>query len=180
MVRPPVERKPVARQKKRWRQMPRLFFSALCFFLLLTGLARAVEPELSPQDEARARHLFTELRCVVCQNQSIDSSDADVAKDLRQIVREQIVSGKSDGDIIDYLVTRYGEFILLKPRLDWHTVLLWATPLLALLAGGILLAVRFRERPGVELAAKGAELSADEQRELDRILQGRETGSDDG
>ena len=88
------------------------------------------------QDDARTIALFEQLRCVVCQNQSIADSDADVAKDLRTIVREQIASGRSDGEIKTFLVSRYGEFVLLKPVFDWHTLLLWLTPLAALLLGG--------------------------------------------
>jgi cytochrome c-type biogenesis protein CcmH len=85
----------------------------------------------NPAQEARARHLFTELRCVVCQNESIDDSPAEIAGDLRQIVRAQIVAGRTDQQVIDYMVQRYGEFILLKPTLTPGNLALWLTPFLA-------------------------------------------------
>ena len=88
-----------------------------------------------PALEARARQLSTGLRCLVCQNQSIDDSNADLAKDLRLLVRERLVAGDTDDEVIDYLVSRYGEFVLLKPRFDWATLALWGTPVAVLLAG---------------------------------------------
>ena len=96
------------------------------------------QTQLPPHMEERAKSLFLELRCVVCQNQSIGDSDADVAKDLREIVREQMLAGKSDAEIRDFLVARYGEFILLKPVFAWHTALLWIAPIALLLIGGLL------------------------------------------
>lgn len=108
---------------------------ALC---LCAGLAAAqtVEPTLSdPQDEARARALMAELRCMVCQNESIDASPSPFAGEVRAIVREQIVSGRSDDEIKTYLTDRYGEAILYRPRLTLSTILLWLTPVLALLIG---------------------------------------------
>ncbi|MEL6736923.1 MAG: cytochrome c-type biogenesis protein, partial [Pseudomonadota bacterium] len=92
-------------------------------------LALLVQPPTALADDARTKALFHELRCVVCQNQSIAESDADVAKDLREIVREQIGAGKTDSQIKTFLVDRYGEFILLKPVLSWHTALLWLAPI---------------------------------------------------
>ena len=99
----------------------------------------AVQPDevlKDPALEARARHISEGLRCLVCQNQSIDDSDAPLAKDLRLIVRERLTAGDDDKAVIDYVVGRYGEFVLLKPVFAWHTLLLWLTPLLAVLLGG--------------------------------------------
>ncbi len=90
-----------------------------------------------PKLEARARALSAGLRCLVCQNQSIDDSNAHLARDLRILVRERLKRGDSDAQVLDYIVARYGEFVLLKPRFGLHTILLWATPLLILLAAGL-------------------------------------------
>ena len=97
--------------------------------------AHAVQPDeimTDPAKEARARDLSRELRCMVCQNQSIDDSDAPLARDLRLLVRERIAAGDSDRQVMDFLVARYGEFVLLKPRFEPHTLLLWLLPPLAL------------------------------------------------
>jgi cytochrome c-type biogenesis protein CcmH len=99
----------------------------LAFALLGGGVAFAVQPDeimSDPVKEARARDLSRELRCMVCQNQSIDDSEAPLARDLRILVRERIAAGDSDAQVIDFLVARYGEFVLLKPRLNSHTWLL--------------------------------------------------------
>jgi cytochrome c-type biogenesis protein CcmH len=133
--------------------------------------AHAVQPDevlADPALEARARAISEGLRCLVCQNQSIDDSDAPLAKDLRLIVRERLKAGDSDQEIAVYVVARYGEFVLLRPRLSQHTLLLWfATP--AVFAGALLLiwlAYRRRERG----ASRVAPLSASEQRRLKRLL----------
>ena len=99
-----------------------------------------------PVKEARARDLSRELRCMVCQNQSIDDSEAPLARDLRLLVRERIAAGDSDAQVIDFLVARYGEFVLLKPRLNPHTWLLWLLPPLALAGGGFALWTYSRRR----------------------------------
>lgn len=156
------------------------------FILLLALLASVLAPltavhALAPDEvladpvlEQRARALSSELRCMVCQNQSIDDSDATLAKDLRVLVRERLVAGDSDAQVIDYLVSRYGEFVLLKPKVAWHTLALWIAGPLALIAGiaGLLVTLR-RQRKAQPVAAGG--LSAAEQAELDQILKG-ETG----
>jgi cytochrome c-type biogenesis protein CcmH len=98
----------------------------------------------NPAQEARAEHLFTQLRCVVCQNESIDDSEADLARDLRQIVRQQVAQGRSDSQIKSFLVARYGEFILLKPKFSAGNSVLWLAPLLIVLCGGAFFAVRSR------------------------------------
>jgi cytochrome c-type biogenesis protein CcmH len=103
----------------------------------------------NPAQEARARHLFQQLRCVVCQNESVDDSQAEIAGDIRQIVRTQIAAGRSDKQVIDYMVQRYGEFILLKPPLTPGNLALWLTPFVAVLLGGGYLWIKSRQ-PAVE------------------------------
>lgn len=132
--------------------------------------ALAQEAKLEEPLETRARALFTELRCVVCQNQSIDSSDADVAKDLRAIVREQISTGKSDSQIKNFLVARYGEFVLLKPAMAWHTLVLWFAPLVLLVVGGVMAWISMRRRRAMKTVA----LSGDEEARLEALLNPRE------
>jgi cytochrome c-type biogenesis protein CcmH len=133
--------------------------------------ALAVTPEEilpDPQLEARARSLSHELRCMVCQNQSIDDSDAPLAHDLRVLVRERLKAGDSDPQVIDFLVARYGEFVLLKPRMfEWHTAPLWLAPIGLLLVGGITVYVAARRRRGVAAnAGAPAPLSGSEQARL--------------
>jgi cytochrome c-type biogenesis protein CcmH len=140
---------------------------------MLATTAQAVEPgeELAdPALEARARALSIGLRCLVCQNQSIDDSDAALAKDLRLLVRERLAAGDTDGEVIDYLVSRYGEFVLLSPRLHWTTIALWGAPVALLLAGGVFAVASARRR-----AAEGrsAALSAEEEQAVERLLNER-------
>ena len=111
-------------------------------FVLITVLAapaaHAVQPDEIMADagkEARARDLSRELRCMVCQNQSIDDSEAPLARDLRLLVRERLKAGDSDTQVVDFMVARYGEFVLLRPRMGWHTAILWAAPLTILVIG---------------------------------------------
>jgi len=143
---------------------------ALAVALASATPAFAVTPDEilpDPQLEARARALSHELRCMVCQNQSIDDSDAPLAHDLRVLVRERLKAGDTDSQVIDFLVARYGEFVLLKPRFEWHTAPLWLAPAALLLIGGITLFVAMRRRGG--LAAKPeapAPLSKSEQARL--------------
>ncbi len=137
----------------------------------LGGGAFAVTPGEMLDDpvlEARARALSAELRCMVCQNQSIDDSDAPLAHDLRVLLRERIAAGDSDEAVIDFLVARYGEFILLKPRFSAETALLWAAPIVLLLVGGGF-AFRIFTR-GKPPASAVASLSDEEQSRLDRIM----------
>jgi len=119
-----------------------------------------------PALEARARTLSAELRCMVCQNQSIDLSDAELAHDLRVLVRERLVAGDTDEEVLDYVVSRYGEFVLLKPRFSTRNALLWGTPVLLLLGGGLLVLVVARS----SRRAAPAALTADEASALDDIL----------
>src|ERR1700730_9514973 len=109
-----------------------------------------------PALETRAREISHDLRCMVCQNQSIDDSEAPLARDLRLLVRERLKAGDSDAQVVDFMVARYGEFVLLKPRMSWHTAILWGAPLAILIAG--LLAIGFSvlrrsTRPLPEMAA---------------------------
>jgi cytochrome c-type biogenesis protein CcmH len=132
--------------------------------------ARAVTPDEilpDPQLEARARALSHELRCMVCQNQSIDDSDAPLAHDLRVLVRERLKAGDSDSQVLDFLVARYGEFVLLRPRFEWHTAPLWLAPIGLLLIGGITVYVAARRRRRGPIAMEApAPLSKSEQARL--------------
>ena len=135
--------------------------------------AHAVEPQevmADPKLEARARVLSQELRCLVCQNQSIDDSNAELARDLRVLVRERLAAGESDRQVLAFVEARYGEFVLLRPRLNARTLLLWLTPLLFL---GIAGYVIFRRRDAGAPAAAAAPLTADEQRRLDQLLKSK-------
>lgn len=135
----------------------------------------AVQPDEIMADagkEARARDLSRELRCMVCQNQSIDDSEAPLARDLRLLVRERIAAGDSDAQVIDFLVARYGEFVLLKPRFNPHTLLLWLLPPLALVGGGLALWSYNRRRskfPDTE-DRDLLKLTAEEEARLERLI----------
>jgi cytochrome c-type biogenesis protein CcmH len=132
--------------------------------------ALAQEAQLSdPRLEQRARDLSKEIRCVVCQSQSVADSDADIAREVRGIIREQIAAGKSDQDIRDYLVARYGDFVLFDPPFKAATYVLWLGPLAVLAIGGIGVFVYFRRRAH-EPAARPAALSAEEQSRVQRLL----------
>jgi cytochrome c-type biogenesis protein CcmH len=131
---------------------------------------RAVLPDevlSNPALEARARNLSRELRCMVCQNQSIDDSDAPLARDLRILVRERLQAGDNDRQVLDFLTARYGEFVLLRPALSWHTAALWGAPALVLILGAIGLVVVLRRRAP---AAPPPALSAAEAQRIDDIL----------
>jgi len=153
--------------------------AGLVLLVSVIGSALAVAPDEildDPALEARARALSAHLRCMVCQNQSIDDSDAPLAKDLRVLLRERLVAGDTDEEVIDYLVDRYGEFVLLKPRFALHNLILWAAAPVALIAGmiGIFLAVR-RRRAAPDAPATPP-LSKDEKARLDALL--KENGPD--
>jgi cytochrome c-type biogenesis protein CcmH len=144
---------------------------ALIAAILLGSPAAAVQPDeilADPALEARARSLSAELRCMVCQNQSIDDSNAELARDLRVLVRERLAAGDSDDEVIDYIVSRYGEFVLLKPMFNLRNALLWGTPVLLLVIGGLVVAVGAR-RSG-RTASVPAPLSAEEEQEMRRVL----------
>jgi cytochrome c-type biogenesis protein CcmH len=153
----------------------RIFGYALAFVLLTGSAASAVQPDeimSDPAKEARARELSRELRCMVCQNQSIDDSEAPLAKDLRILVRERIAAGDSDAQVIDFLVARYGEFVLLKPQLNSHTWLLWFLPPLVLAGGAAALLMHARRR---QKSSSGEDpsrfnLTAEEQARVERLI----------
>jgi len=135
----------------------------------------AVEPGemlANPALEARARALSKDLRCMVCQNESIDDSGAPLAHDLRVLVRDRIKAGDSDAQVLDFLVARYGEFVLLKPRFNPHTLLLWLVPPLALLGGGFALwhYSRRREQSSGASEDSTAKLTAEEQARLEQLM----------
>jgi len=148
----------------------RLVFAVL--MLLQVTPVLAVQPDEMLKDpalETRARGLSQQLRCMVCQNQSIDDSDAPLARDLRLLVRERITRGDSDAQVMDFVVSRYGEFVLLKPRFAWHNALLWAIPPGILIVGGVVLfAAARRRRPETQPALNG-----DEERKLAAMLDKR-------
>src|SRR6202049_4097241 len=138
--------------------MPFFGLVAIAAFMVLqfATTAVAVQPDemlADPKLEARARTLSRELRCMVCQNQSIDDSEAPLAGDLRVLVRERLKAGDSDTQVLDFLVARYGEFVLLKPRLSWHTAALWGLPPTVLLVGAVIILIEVRRRRGGALGA---------------------------
>jgi cytochrome c-type biogenesis protein CcmH len=136
---------------------------------LLAGPAAAVNPDeqlADPKQEARAAKLSRELRCVVCQNQSIDDSDAELARDLRLILRERIAAGDTDRQAMDFIVARYGSFVQLNPPLRWDTFALWFGPLAVLLLGAGGVAVYMRGRSPAAAAA----LTAAEEAEVAELL----------
>jgi cytochrome c-type biogenesis protein CcmH len=157
-----------------------LLRQALAFLLLTLALASpswAVNPDEVLDDpvlENRARILSKELRCMVCQNQSIDDSNAELARDLRVLVRDRLVAGDSDEAVLDYVVSRYGEFVLLKPRFTVQTLMLWGGPALILLIGGVAMAVLSRGRSRAASATGTSRLSEAEQLELAKLLKDRD------
>ena len=151
--------------------MRRLAAIALVLAIIASSSSLAVQPEemlKDPKLEARARELSRELRCMVCQNQSIDESEAPLARDLRLLVRERLTKGDTDQQVLDFLVVRYGEFVLLKPPLESSTIILWALPPVALLAGAIGLFFAMRRRRTVQ--QEPATLSIEERRRLSTLV----------
>ena len=174
----PKEFKGSARQRQLAAPLLRLFAIAV-LALQLTCPVEAVEPGEMLKDpglEARARHLSQELRCLVCQNQSIDDSSAELARDLRILVRERLAAGDSDAAVLAFVEARYGEFVLLRPRLAPHTLLLWLTPLLLLGGAAYALVRRARQRSWVKAGEEPLEdpqaqpLSPAERQRLDALL----------
>ncbi|KAB2672305.1 cytochrome c-type biogenesis protein CcmH [Ochrobactrum sp. LMG 5442] len=136
--------------------------------------ALAVNPDevlSDPVLEKRARTISGELRCMVCQNESIDDSNAELARDLRILVRDRLKEGDSDEQVMDFIVDRYGEFVLLKPRLNARTILLWGFPVVILLIGAVALVFAFRGRKRVGEAPQP--LTESEKAELSRLLDGK-------
>jgi len=145
----------------------------LILFFVICALppAFAVQPDeilADPALEARARDLSRELRCMVCQNQSIDDSDAPLARDLRILVRERLKAGDSNDKVLDFLTARYGEFVLLKPRFSERTAFLWLAPAMILFFGGAAIAFALRRKRAAP-AASPEPLTADEMRRLEEL-----------
>ncbi len=148
---------------------------ALAALVVLAGPALAVLPSEELKDPAlehRARVISEQLRCLVCQNELIDNSNADLAHDLRVLVRQRLVAGDTDQQVIDYIVARYGEFVLLKPRFSMRNALLWGTPVILLLAGGVALVIKGR---GARREVKP--LSDEEKARLDAMLREPDGGT---
>jgi cytochrome c-type biogenesis protein CcmH len=142
---------------------------AIVMLVLLSGPALAVRPDemlADPALEARARDISHGLRCLVCQNQSIDDSDADLARDLRILVRERLTAGDSDDEVRAYLVARYGEYVLLNPVMAPHTLILWIAAPVALVIGGIVVVLGARRKRAV---VTEGELSAEETKALEEL-----------
>ena len=150
------------------RRLLALMVLALAIFANVPA-GYAVQPDemlSNPVLEKRARTISSELRCLVCQNESIDESNAPLAADIRRLVRERLTAGDTDAQVKDYLVARYGEFVLLKPRFELSTLLLWLTPVLVFLAGLVLAARAAARQPATEINA----LSEQEKSRLAQIL----------
>jgi cytochrome c-type biogenesis protein CcmH len=148
---------------------------ALLIALVSSSPVWAVQPDemlSDPTLEARARALSKNLRCMVCQNESIDDSEAPLAHDLRVLVRDRLKAGDSDAQVVDFLVVRYGEFVLLKPRLSWHTAALWGLPPGLLIVGAVMIIVVERRRKSMQPGAETANLSAAEEARLAELMRG--------
>ncbi len=155
--------------------MKRILAAACLLAMVGLAPARAVQPDevmADPVKETRARDLSRELRCMVCQNQSIDDFEAPLARDLRLLVRERIAAGDSDAQVIDFLVARYGEFVLLKPRFERQTLLLWLVPPLVLIGGALGLWLHIRRRSKSESDPASRPLTADEEARLAALMSG--------
>lgn len=146
---------------------------ALLTALLMASPSLAVLPDevlADPALEARARAISATLRCLVCQNESIDDSNADLAREIRLIVRERLVAGDTDEQVVQYLVDRYGEYVLLRPVFAPHTLVLWTAAPIVLVVGGIAIVIATRRKRAV---APETTLTADEQRALDELDSGK-------
>ena len=147
--------------------------ASLALLLALGAAAFAVQPDevlKDPALEGRARALSQQLRCMVCQNQSIDDSDAPLARDLRLLVRERVAAGDSNSQVLDFLVARYGEFVLLKPRFERQTLLLWLLAPLLLIGGGLALWLQIRRRAKTGADVPAPPLTAEEEARLAAMI----------
>ena len=142
-----------------------LLLAAMAFSAPAWAIADPAEALPDPTQEARAVEIGSQLRCLVCQNESIEDSGADLARDLRRIVRQHVAAGESEAEITRWMVARYGDFVRLRPPFNWLTALLWASPIIAL-GVGIALATGLRRR-----AEPPAPLSAEEQQRLARLME---------
>ncbi len=166
---PGESRDPPIRKRRAAKWVPAFAGMTIVWIALSVSPALAVQPDeilKDPALEARARALSGGLRCLVCQNQSIDDSDAPLARDLRILIRERLSAGETDTQVIDFVVARYGDFVLLKPRLTAKTAVLWTAPFAVLLLAALFL---FRRRKAG--AGNEAPLSAEERAALDRAMQ---------
>jgi cytochrome c-type biogenesis protein CcmH len=160
-------------------------FKGFRFFVVMLALLGAAPlyavqvDEILPDPalEARAREISHDLRCMVCQNQSIDDSEAPLARDLRLLVRERLKLGDSDTQVVDYMVARYGEFVLLRPRVSWHTAILWGAPLAILIAGLLGLGFSVLRRSAGPPLPEVAALSEGERLKLKTIAQSQPDGA---
>lgn len=143
---------------------PRLILVAVLAVLTMAAASDPAERLPDPAREERARTLFRQVRCLVCQNESIDDSDSELAGDLRRVVREQVAAGRSDAQVKAFLTDRYGPYVLLKPAFDAANAALWLTPILAVLAGLGLLIARWRRRESA------LDLDSDEETRLAALL----------
>lgn len=170
--------------KKFFCSLKRRAMGSLSVLALLAGLAMpalAVMPDeklSDPAMEARARDISKELRCLVCQNQSIDDSNADLARDLRVLVRERLVAGDSDQQVLAYVTDRYGDFVLLRPPVKSYTIALWAGPFVVLLLAGLGTALYLRRRRHEVETTVPPELTAEEETRLQALLD--DLGNDKG
>lgn len=150
---------------------------SITLFLIMTVATLAIgvdeKPLADPAEEARAQEVMKQLRCLVCQNQSIVDSNAPLAKDIRVIVRERITAGDSDEQVLHFMTDRYGDWVLLKPPFDGATIILWLSPLLLLLIGFFII---YRNQTGRKIAAAAPPLSADEEKRLKVLLNERADG----
>jgi cytochrome c-type biogenesis protein CcmH len=145
------------------RPLRRLGLAAALVVLLGAAAADPADRMADPAQEARARVLFRDVRCLVCQSESIDESEAPLARDLRQVIRQQVADGRSDGDIERFLVSRYGQFVLLAPKASLGNAILWIGPLLIVAAGAAALIARSRKAP------EPTSLTTQEEAELDKL-----------
>ena len=141
----------------------RALAAALAGVICIAAAADPADRLPDPAQEARARSIFQDVRCLVCQNESIDDSEAELAHDLRQVVRQQVRQGRSDAEIKRYLTDRYGEFVLLTPAFSWVNLALWGGPFLVVVLGAGLLVGRLRNR------SADAELSPEEAERVRRL-----------
>lgn len=173
---PAIPQRFTSLSSSRWIDLARLTVVILCLTLVSAPL-QAVEPDEVLDDpvlEGRARELSKEIRCLVCQNESIDSSNAQLAKDLRVIVRERLVAGDSDQEVYDYLVARYGDFVLLRPPMRPETYFLWYGPAVVLLLGAAGVGFYFMRLKQRAASEAPSPLSDQEQEQLARLLAGTE------
>jgi cytochrome c-type biogenesis protein CcmH len=155
--------------RKKMAHASKLALAPIAALLLIAAASNDPADRLpNPAQEARARALFRDIRCLVCQNQSIDESDADLAEDLRKIVRQQIAAGRSNAEIKRYLTDRYGEFVLERPAFSLGNALLWGAPFAVVIVGGAVLILRRRRHPDKSWQDE-APLSAEEEAKLTEI-----------